>query len=299
MFHLSLVASPSGPVADADFHFDRDVIYLGRRDGCDIELPAAAISAAHARIDRKGDAFTITDQGSANGTRLNGVRLAARRPTRLGPGDRLELGGFTLHCHGASAPGTASPETPPATTRSIARRMVGEVLSALGNPSTPTLRITSGPRAGTTVKLTADVPVEIGRDDGCDVPLPDPDASRRNSRLQRTGEHTVVVDLASKNGTLVNDAPIQVSHTLHHGDRLLIGGTHLVYEDPTESYLRQLGDGDPPSAPAAAPLVDAEAAPPASEPTALPGRRPPYIVLAVAIVAGLAAIAGLVVLLTS
>ncbi len=298
MFHLSLVASPSGPVADADFHFDRDVIYLGRRDGCDIELPAAAISAAHARIDRKGDAFTVTDQGSANGTRLNGVRLAARRPTKLGEGDRLELGGFTLHFHGASAPGTASPETPPTTTRSIARRMVGEVLSALGNPATPTLRITSGPRAGTTVKLTADVPVEIGRDDGCDVPLPDPDASRRNSRLQRTGEHTVVVDLASKNGTLVNDTPIQVSHTLHHGDRLLIGGTHLVYEDPTESYLRQLGDGDPAGAVAqAAPPV--EVAPAATESPALPGRRPPYIVLAVAIVAGLAAIAALVVLLTS
>jgi len=298
VFHLSLVASPSGPVADADFHFDRDVIYLGRRDGCDIELPAAAISAAHARIDRKGDAFTVTDQGSANGTRLNGVRLAARRPTKLGEGDRLELGGFTLHFHGASAPGTASPETPPTTTRSIARRMVGEVLSALGNPATPTLRITSGPRAGTTVKLTADVPVEIGRDDGCDVPLPDPDASRRNSRLQRTGEHTVVVDLASKNGTLVNDTPIQVSHTLHHGDRLLIGGTHLVYEDPTESYLRQLGDGDPAGAVAqAAPPV--EVAPAATESPALPGRRPPYIVLAVAIVAGLAAIAALVVLLTS
>ncbi|MCC6993516.1 MAG: FHA domain-containing protein [Deltaproteobacteria bacterium] len=299
MFHLSLVASPSGPVADADFHFDRDVIYLGRRDGCDIELPAAAISAAHARIDRKGDGFTITDQGSVNGTRLNGVRLAPRRPTRLGAGDRLELGGFTLHFHGASAPGTPSPETPPATTRSIARRMVGEVLSALGNPATPTLRITSGPRAGTTIKLTADVPVEIGRDDGCDVALPDPDASRRNSRLQRTGEHTVVVDLASKNGTLVNDAPIQVSHTLHHGDRLLIGGTHLVFEDPTESYLRQLGDD--PAAPVSPPPSPEtrDGAGDAEPPVAPPAPRPSYIILAIALVAGGAAIAALVMLLSS
>ena len=280
VFRLSITASAGAPVSDAELQFDRDVVYLGRRAGCDVQLPSAAVSAVHARIDRAGDSFSITDL-SSNGTHVRGVRIPPRRATALAAGDSIALGPFTLTFHGALAPGsTAAPETPPATTRSIARRMVAGVLAAMHDPAAPRLRIVSGPRAGTEVTLAEGAPIELGRDDGCDLPLPDPDASRRNTRILRGPTETVAVDLSSKNGTLLNDRPITVSHTLHHGDRITVGGTTVLYQDPTDDYLAKLDhDAEPDPVPDPAPA-------PARE-------KPPYLILAIALAAAAAAIATL------
>jgi pSer/pThr/pTyr-binding forkhead associated (FHA) protein len=53
------------------------------------------ISRRHAQISRDADgAFVIEDLGSTNGTFVNGERIEA--PTRLGDGDRIEVGATTL-----------------------------------------------------------------------------------------------------------------------------------------------------------------------------------------------------------
>jgi serine/threonine protein kinase len=58
----------------------------------DIALSDAYASRAHARVDRQGLTYQVMDLGSANGTTVNGKRLAPRTPVVLSPGDQIEIG---------------------------------------------------------------------------------------------------------------------------------------------------------------------------------------------------------------
>jgi tetratricopeptide (TPR) repeat protein len=55
-------------------------IVLGRDPLCDLTLRAAGVSRQHAEIERSGDAFTLRDLDSRNGTTLGGLPLAGRVP---------------------------------------------------------------------------------------------------------------------------------------------------------------------------------------------------------------------------
>lgn len=49
------------------------------------------ISRVHCRVDRQGDQYTVTDLQSANGTYVNGKRLHAKQPCRIGNGDVIRM----------------------------------------------------------------------------------------------------------------------------------------------------------------------------------------------------------------
>jgi predicted component of type VI protein secretion system len=64
--------------------------------------------------------------------------------------------------------------------------------------------------------------VTIGRDQECDIVLPDRHVSRVHARISRLGDCYVVEDLGSKNGTHVNGREIVGSHVLRDGDEVQI-----------------------------------------------------------------------------
>jgi hypothetical protein len=63
---------------------------IGRATSADVVVADAAVSAQHARLDWTDGAWVVRDLDSTNGTRLNA--RAVRGPTRLRPGDTLEVG---------------------------------------------------------------------------------------------------------------------------------------------------------------------------------------------------------------
>lgn len=67
---------------------------VGRLGTCDIPLPHSGVSRKHARLERRGDGWHIVDNGSANGTRVNGRQVIQ---TRLVPGDVIEIRPFALN----------------------------------------------------------------------------------------------------------------------------------------------------------------------------------------------------------
>jgi ABC-type multidrug transport system ATPase subunit len=70
-------------------------VLLGRDPrSADVLLPHPHVSRAHARLDLGPDGVSLTDLGSANGTFRNGRRVA--RAERLRPGDRIDVGPYTL-----------------------------------------------------------------------------------------------------------------------------------------------------------------------------------------------------------
>ncbi len=61
----------------------------------DIALDDMYASRQHARLARQGLVYQVTDLGSANGTKVNGKRIAPHTPVTLTPGDQIEVG-YTL-----------------------------------------------------------------------------------------------------------------------------------------------------------------------------------------------------------
>jgi pSer/pThr/pTyr-binding forkhead associated (FHA) protein len=71
---------------------------LGRSDRADVVLPDTAISGEHARLERLGRRWVVTDLGSPNGTRVNDSVVRGRAP--LDDGDVLTLGTVRLEVVG-------------------------------------------------------------------------------------------------------------------------------------------------------------------------------------------------------
>ena len=67
---------------------------IGRDPACGVWLDASGVSRRHARLVVSGDASTIEDLGSKNGTWLNDVPVTT--PSVIGDGDRIQVGPVTL-----------------------------------------------------------------------------------------------------------------------------------------------------------------------------------------------------------
>jgi hypothetical protein len=92
-----------------------------------------------------------------------------------------------------------------------------------------------GGRVGTLVTAdgrrvpVGDRPVVIGRLSACDIPLGDPQVSRRHAEVRRDDEGFAVYDLGSTNGTVVNGTTVQ-ERRLTDGDELRIGSATIRFE---------------------------------------------------------------------
>ena len=87
--------------------------------------------------------------------------------------------------------------------------------------------VESGPKAGSRYGLEAMV-TTIGRHGAADILLDDVTVSRRHVEVERVGDHYVVRDVGSLNGTSLNRSRIESSE-LDDGDELQIGRFKLVF----------------------------------------------------------------------
>jgi pSer/pThr/pTyr-binding forkhead associated (FHA) protein len=70
-----------------------DAIIIGRIDTADLVLPDQDVSRKHALVERAESGWVLSDNGSANGTTVNGVAVEQHR---LADGDVVIMGKFTL-----------------------------------------------------------------------------------------------------------------------------------------------------------------------------------------------------------
>ena len=70
-------------------------VTLGRASQADIVLDDSRVSRVHCSLFM-GDSLTVTDMGSANGTRVRGRRLSPGETFALRPGDVIEVGDSSL-----------------------------------------------------------------------------------------------------------------------------------------------------------------------------------------------------------
>jgi uncharacterized membrane protein YdfJ with MMPL/SSD domain len=120
----------------------------------------------------------------------------------------------------------------------------------------PTLKVTSGPLAGRSLKL--DRELVIGRE-GADLALDDQEVSRRHAVLRPVENGVEVEDLGSTNGTLVDGRRIEAAATLSANGTIQVGSTEIaVTLDPPEPPdMPTPAEPAEPSEPAEPPLASA------------------------------------------
>jgi pSer/pThr/pTyr-binding forkhead associated (FHA) protein len=65
-------------------------VVIGRQTECDLVIQDSNVSRKHAEVRIMPEGATITDLGSTNGTKVNGVKITASRV--LANGDAIEIG---------------------------------------------------------------------------------------------------------------------------------------------------------------------------------------------------------------
>lgn len=72
-----------------------------------------------------------------------------------------------------------------------------------------------------------------------DVIIKDKEISSIHCQIQYIGDNYHLMDMNSSNGTFVNSERI-TKHTLNNGDRILIGGTHILFELVEEAAVKNV-----------------------------------------------------------
>jgi pSer/pThr/pTyr-binding forkhead associated (FHA) protein len=83
----------AGPDVGQSFKMASSTVRVGRSPDNDLILRDPATSGHHARLERRGAQFFITDLGSTNGTLVNGEPVQEKE---LKHGDKVTIGQNTL-----------------------------------------------------------------------------------------------------------------------------------------------------------------------------------------------------------
>jgi pSer/pThr/pTyr-binding forkhead associated (FHA) protein len=122
-----------------------------------------------------------------------------------------------------------------------------------GRPAA-TLVVRQGPQAGMSFPLAGNQ-IVIGREEGMDIALQDPESSRRHALVSWRGGQFVIEDLGSTNGTFVNGVQITAPQVLNPGDSIGIGQTALVFHTTETQMDTQLPPQQAPAYSSAAPAA--------------------------------------------
>ncbi|MFN7971684.1 MAG: FHA domain-containing protein [Acidobacteriota bacterium] len=95
-----------GQLEGREFDLMSGKITIGRDEKRDITLPESLVSRQHATLEKKGNDWFLTDDGSANGTSVNGGRITTHK---LINGDRVEIGNFVLQYVASTVAAAPSP----------------------------------------------------------------------------------------------------------------------------------------------------------------------------------------------
>jgi hypothetical protein len=89
--HASVVVREDG--GERMVALSSDTVTIGRLADCDVVLKDKGASRKHAQLKLRDGAWTLTDLGSTNGTRLNGQTIQSRE---LSDGDKITIGSSVI-----------------------------------------------------------------------------------------------------------------------------------------------------------------------------------------------------------
>lgn len=187
---------------------------IGRSQENDLVLTGDGVSRRHARIEKRGDVYWLTDE-SAQGTFLNGKKLAGAE--ELKSRDRIGVDSWSIEFFERVDRACASPV--PTGGREPVTNVIPDAEIGGGSVSDtmPNILIVRDPRGAHARYPVRKKSILIGSAAECDVVIDDACVSRRHAVLALTGRGFNVSDLDSTNGTFIDGARIREAFL--NGDR--------------------------------------------------------------------------------
>lgn len=219
------VIPPSAGSRPSVIAFDLERIAIGRSSVCDLRIPHGAVSLSHATVTLDGMGYAIMDEGSTNGTRLNGAVLPPMCRQPLRSDDVIEIAGYRiLPALSVAMDANGGAER----TDAMARALISGGTDELD----ARLEIIEGPDAGASLTFPAAGrrTVTVGHDDGCDLRLSDPRLT--GLRLDFKPEPMGWTLVVSGGGDRIRPA------RLADGKIISIGGTRIRFSDPVDARMR-------------------------------------------------------------
>lgn len=180
---------------------------IGRDPVCQVVLPATAVSRQHALIAPSLHGYIITDR-STNGVMVNGVKV--RGSQQLGQGDFIRIGEHEFRFE------IMAPLSPAVTSDGERRALATiEVLS-------------DGPLKGAVFPVERPV-IHIGRSAENDVRIADDSVSGAHATLLRRGSVWHLIDLASTNGTYLDERRIDGEELIKGPAEIRFGAVKVTF----------------------------------------------------------------------
>ncbi len=190
-------------------------------------LSDSGISPQHARLLSENNKLLIKDNNSLGGCFVNGQRVTEKS---LLPGDTLRLGSVELNILSA-------------------HEVSSDTVTDMTKPSSGWLLVAdSSWLAGQQYSIPAGT-ITLGRDNQCDIVIPGTHLSRQHAQFTIEGPSLHIQDLASANGTFINDKKIEDAYA-QPGDRIrldvysfkLIGPPNTDFAAPQPRSPKELSD---------------------------------------------------------
>lgn len=221
-------------VDHADVVLHEGMIVLGSSPECHVMLQGKGVESRHCRIDvHEGKAILRPMSDDATCV-LNGRRVEDASP--LAAGDLLLLGqvGCQVIMKRAGQQDTSRSRTPRPSPAAVAaghgqRAPLERATHVRGALPRLVLRGLSGPVLGRSFPLRDGM--LLGRSRECDVFIESQEISRQHARLRVRPDSVLVEDLASTNGTFVNDERVTTA-PVQPGDELRLDTVRFVMVAP-------------------------------------------------------------------
>lgn len=250
---------------------EADELVIGSSEGCQLRLPARAVHPQHLRLRRLAEHPLRLAWSAGHQVELDGTTHQAGAHGEASEAMLAVIGTYRLQiteARGASVP------TSPQRTESLVREMIRNIMGG----AAPRLVVEVGPAIGSSRTLAPpDSRMTVGRGDEADWVILDEDLSRVHAALVRTWDGVRVVDLGSKNGTLVDGVAVPSGEhglELKNGVRITFGDVVVRYLDEAETYLEELAGGGS-AAGSGGPAANPAGSPAASQAPGQPSSRPP------------------------
>jgi len=205
-------------------------IVVGSAAGCAIRLAAPGIADRHCELLTKGGQTRVRPLTDTAATVLNGRQVAGE--VVIKPGDLVLFGRIGCRVVASEQRSQATSAQPVA---DAGDDDAGHTRVRMAMPKY-LLRGVSGPTFGKIYAMVG--AMSVGRNSDCDICIPIEEISRNHAKLQSGSDGIVVEDLASANGTFVNDQRVHAGTLLKPGDEVRFDTVRFLLMAPAQELQR-------------------------------------------------------------
>jgi pSer/pThr/pTyr-binding forkhead associated (FHA) protein len=224
------------------FSLAKGELSIGRQTGNDIFIDNAGVSRRHAVIKLSGDRSIVEDLGSANGTFVNGQKIASHE---LRDGDEIMVVKhrmvYRIPKEKVEPPKVETPEESGVKTMFVDAAAIAAAMAARGAPGKPAAPPAPKPEAPKPElrprlilpdlkKFALEMDeITIGTGADCQIKVKGLFLGKVHAKIVREKEGQFkIVHESGMGGTKVNGEKIS-EHTLKHGDEIEIGSNKLLF----------------------------------------------------------------------